>query len=59
MKNILKVASMALVLSLTLFGITNKASAAKLTLYCSVEIDVCEMLEQAQKNCITFLKLNL
>ena len=47
MKNILKVASMALVLSLTLFGITNKASAAKLTLYCSVEIDVCEMLEQA------------
>ena len=47
MKNILKVASMALVLSLTLFGIKNKASAAKLTLYCSVEIDVCEMLEQA------------
>ena len=47
MKNIIKVASMALALSLTLFGITNKASAAKLTMYCSVEIDVCEMLEQA------------
>ncbi len=47
MKNIIKVASIALVLSFTLFGLTNKASAAKLTLYCSVEIDVCEMLEQA------------
>jgi iron(III) transport system substrate-binding protein len=47
MKNIMKLASIALVLLFTLFGLTNKASAAKLTLYCSVEIDVCEMLEQA------------
>ena len=47
MKNVIKVASIALVISFTLFGLTNKASAAKLTLYCSVEIDVCEMLEQA------------
>ena len=43
----MKLASIALVLLFTLFGLTNKASAAKLTLYCSVEIDVCEMLEQA------------
>ena len=48
MKNIMKLASIALVLLFTLFGLTNKASAAKLTLYCSVEIDVCEMLEQAR-----------
>ena len=47
MKNIMKLASIGLVLLFTLFGLTNKASAAKLTLYCSVEIDVCEMLEQA------------
>ena len=47
MKNIIKLASIVLVFSFTLFGITNKASAAKLTMYCSVEIDVCEMLEQA------------
>ena len=47
MKNIIKVTSIALFLSFALFGLTNKASAAKLTLYCSVEIDVCEMLEQA------------
>jgi iron(III) transport system substrate-binding protein len=47
MKNIMKLASIALVLLFTLFGLTNKASAAKLTMYCSVEIDVCEMLEQA------------
>ena len=47
MKNIIKLASIVLVFSFTLFGLTNKASAAKLTLYCSVEIDVCEMLEQA------------
>ena len=47
MKNIMKLASITLVLLFTLFGLTNKASAAKLTLYCSVEIDVCEMLEQA------------
>ena len=47
MKNTMKLASIALVLLFTLFGLTNKASAAKLTLYCSVEIDVCEMLEQA------------
>ena len=33
MKNILKVTSIALFLSFTLFGITNKAYAAKLTLY--------------------------
>ena len=47
MKNIIKLASIVLVFSFTLFGLTNKASAAKLTMYCSVEIDVCEMLEQA------------
>ena len=47
MKNLIKIASIVLLFSITLFGLTNKASAAKLTLYCSVEIDVCEMLEQA------------
>ena len=47
MKNIIKIASIVLLFSLSMFGLTNKASAAKLTLYCSVEIDVCEMLEQA------------
>ena len=47
MNKLLKIASIVLLFSLTMFGLTNKASAAKLTLYCSVEIDVCEMLEQA------------
>ena len=47
MKNLIKIASIVLLFSITLFGLTNKASAAKLTLYCSVEIDVCEILVQA------------
>ena len=45
MKNIMKLASIALVLLFTLFGLTNKASAAKLTLYSSVEIELIFMIE--------------
>ena len=47
MNKMIKLISLAMFFSVTMFGLTSKASAAKLTLYCSVEIDVCEMLEQA------------
>ena len=59
MKNLIKVASIALILSFTLFGLTNKASAAKLTLYCSVEIDVCEMLEQAYEKAKNYMLISI
>ena len=48
MKNIIKVCSIALILTVALFSIPGTVSAkGKLTMYCSVEIDVCEMLVQA------------
>tara|TARA_B110000467_G_scaffold32302_1_gene29245 strand:- start:98 stop:1153 length:1056 start_codon:yes stop_codon:yes gene_type:complete len=48
MKNIIKVCSIALILTVAFFTNPGTVSAkGKLTMYCSVEIDVCEMLVQA------------